>query len=99
MKKSFFWKFVFAEILTTLGFIGFAYWIYREIAEGRGNEYYFTGFGVKFTPVGVAVLGFGLLVACLVGIYINYKSKSEERDFIKKYGHRIKNNENKTHKK
>ena len=95
MKPPAFWKFIIAEILTALGAVGFVYWVYREIAEGRGDHYYFTGFGMKFTPIGVAILIFGLFMALFVGLYINYRSKADERNFVKKYSHRIKCNKNK----
>jgi hypothetical protein len=64
-----------------IGFVGFVLFVFQKILEGRGLEYYLTGYGVQFNYLGAAGVLIALSVAVLVGRALRYWTKHEERDF------------------
>ena len=65
---------------------GFFIHVWQKIASGDGLDTYFTGFGVQFNYLGVAVLIAILPLVLLAAALLNWWHGREEREFKRRYG-------------
>ena len=79
--------FTIGTVLSLLGFAGFVVYLFNKVISGEGLNYYFTGFGYKFSYLGALILV--CLVPLIMGsaVVFQWWSEKDERDFIKKYIH------------
>jgi hypothetical protein len=69
-----------------MGAAGFVLELILKVQQGRGLDYYFTGFGVKMNYLGVLILVMLAPVALLVAAGVSWWARRHERDFLRRYG-------------
>lgn len=77
---------IIAGILILIGMVGFLSWLIQRVIEGKGTDLYQSVWGISFSAIGLLITIFVVVMAVLLGSYINHKHKKEEKDFISKYG-------------
>jgi nitric oxide reductase large subunit len=79
--------FTIGTFLSLLGFVGLVLFLFVKVISGNGLDYYFTGFGYKFSYLGALIL-ISLIPLIMGGaIAFQWWSEKDERDFINKYIH------------
>jgi hypothetical protein len=79
------WVAVVGGILIALACLGFVARVWTKIRSGHGLDTYFTGYGVQFNYIGVAILLVLLPAVLLLGIVLNWWLGRDERDFKRRY--------------
>jgi hypothetical protein len=86
--------FIFGTLLSLIGFVGLVLFLFSKVISGEGLDYYFTGFGYKFSYLGALILV--CLIPLIMGgaIALQWWSEKDERDFINKHIHGKHENKN-----